>query len=331
MAIVAQSTTVRVGVLGAARIVKGALVKPAGEVTGVEVAAIAARDADRATAYASAHAIPTVHRSYQELLEDPAIDAVYVPLPASLHGEWTVRAARAGKHVLCEKPFTASLAEARAVARDVSGSGVVVMEAYHTHFHPHMDALRRVLASGEIGTVTSAEATFCIPIASRGDIRWSRALGGGGLLDVGYYPVRMLRELFGAAPTVRSAHAKLRGDVDRMITAELDFPGGVSGRIVSSMWALRGVGAHLRIVGNSGRIDMPWPYHPQTAGRIKVRSAHGSRVEAVTRRSTYAIQLEAFRDALRGAAPVTTGVGEAVAQMETLAAIYAVAGLDLGR
>ncbi|WP_296667378.1 Gfo/Idh/MocA family oxidoreductase [Demequina sp.] len=326
-----QPPAVRIGILGAARIVKDALLKPVADVEGVELAAIAARDVDRATAYALAHGIPTVHGSYQELLEDPDIDAVYVPLPAALHGEWTVRAARAGKHVLCEKPFTASLAEAEAVRRDTADAGVVVMEAYHTHFHPHMAAIRAVLDSGEIGPVVSAQATFCIPIPSKKDIRWSRELGGGGLLDVGYYPVRMLRELFGDAPEVRAASAKLRGDVDRLVTADLDFPGGVTGRIVSSMWAFRPLGASLRITGERGRIDVPWPYHPQMSGRVKVRMPAGSRVERVTRRSTYAFQLDAFRDAVLGDAPVETGVEAAVAQMSTLAAIYSAAGVDLGR
>ncbi|WP_062521090.1 Gfo/Idh/MocA family protein [Demequina silvatica] len=323
------SARLRIGVLGAARILDDALLAPVREVADVQVTAIAARDRARAEAVAARAAIGTVLGSYQEVLDSPDVDAVYIPLPAALHGEWTVRAAEAGKHVLCEKPFTSSVTASREVAAAVQGLPVTVTEAYHTGFHPHLTALRGILASGEIGRVVRARATFCVPIPKRSDIRWNAALGGGGLLDVGYYPMRLLRDLLGEVEAVDDARAWLRGDVDRLVEARLAFAGGVEGGIVSSMWSRRLIEAHLRVVGTAGSVDMAWPYHPQMKGRIVVRSGEGRRVEQVTRRTSYVFQLEAFRDATRGG-PNPADASAAVAQAEALRSTYSAAGLALG-
>jgi predicted dehydrogenase len=136
------SRPMRIGVLGAARIVKNALIDPARLVDGVEVEAIAARDHERARRYAARHGIRFAHPSYQELLADPVLDAVYIPLPAALHARWAVAAIEAGKHVLCEKPFTSNTAAAEEVAEAAAGSDCVVMEAYHSHHHPLQARLR---------------------------------------------------------------------------------------------------------------------------------------------------------------------------------------------
>ena len=126
----------RIGTLGAARITPAALLKPASRLPEVTVSAVAARDPDRARRFADKHRIRRVHPSYQALLDDPAIDAIYNPLPNSLHAAWTLRAIEAGKHVLCEKPFTANAVEAAEVAAAAKASGLVVMEAFHYRYHP---------------------------------------------------------------------------------------------------------------------------------------------------------------------------------------------------
>src|SRR5882672_9684205 len=126
----------RIGVLGAARIVPAALIRPARKVSGVTVAAVAARDADRARAFANRHGIPATQPDYRALIEDPALDAIYVPLPNGLHAEWTLAALAAGKHVLCEKPLTSNADQAGQVATAAAGSGLVVMEAFHYRYHP---------------------------------------------------------------------------------------------------------------------------------------------------------------------------------------------------
>jgi len=269
-----------------------------------------------------------VHESYEALLADPDIDAVYVPLPAALHAEWTIAALQAGKHVLCEKPFTSNADAAQMVADETAASDRVVMEAYHSHFHPLYGRLRDIIASAEIGTVRSARAVFCIPIPPGGDIRWNPELGGGGLLDVGYYPVRALTELFGIAPEVADARAWRRGDIDRRIEASLHWNGGVTGQIVSSIWSRSLISMGLTMLGDGGTMRVSFPYHPQMGTRITVKGAQGRRSERTERRSTYSYQLESFRDAVRGTVAVETTPAAAVHQMRTLDEIYTAAGMS---
>ena len=139
----------RIGTLGAARITSSALIKPARQIPEVTVAAVAARDPERARRFAAKHRIRRVHASYQALIDDPAIDAIYNPLPNSLHAQWTLRAIEAGKHVLCEKPFTANAAEAAEVAAAAAASGLVVMEAFHYRYHPLARRMQEVVGGGD--------------------------------------------------------------------------------------------------------------------------------------------------------------------------------------
>src|SRR3954454_8917608 len=145
------ATPVRFGILGAARIAPTALIRPARHVADAEVVAVAARDRDKAARFAKKHAIATVHGSYEALLADPNVDAVYNPLPNGLHGKWTRAALAAGKHVLCEKPFTANAAEAREVAELSAKSDRVVMEAFHYRYHPLAARIEQIIASGKLG------------------------------------------------------------------------------------------------------------------------------------------------------------------------------------
>ena len=269
-----------------------------------------------------------MHPSYQALLADPELDAVYVPLPAALHAQWTIAAIDAGKHVLCEKPFTSNTAAAERVAVVASASDRVVMEAYHSHYHPLQRRLREMVASGELGSITSARASFCVPLPPGRNIRWNLALGGGGLLDVGYYPVRQLRELFGDDPSVAAARAWQRGGIDRLIEATLVFESGLRAVVVSSLWSRRLIGASLQVTGTGGRLHVSWPYHPQLRGRVRIHGRHGSRVERGDRRPTHVYQLEAFRDAIRDGSPVATDAAAGVSQMRTLDAIYQAAGMS---
>lgn len=316
---------VRIGVLGAARIVKSALAIPARELEGVAVRAVAARDQERARKFAQRLRIPLVHRSYEALLTDPDIDAVYIGLPAALHGEWTAAAIAAGKHVLCEKPFTANGDEADRIAGLAASSSAVVMEAYHTAHHPFIAQLRAFIDSGVVGSIRTARARFCVPIPPGKDIRWNHDLAGGGLLDIGYYPVRLLRDLLGE-PQVTSAIAKQRDGIDRHLAAQLSFPDGISGSVVSAMWAAVPPAIDLHLVGTSGRVAVQMPYHPHHA-RMKAVTTAGTTRERPERRTTYSFQLEAFRDAIREGGPNRTDPVLAAAHLRTLDAIYAAAGM----
>ena len=217
----------RIGVLGAARIAPSALIKPAKDNTDVVVAAVAARDSSRARAFAAKHDIARVHESYEALIADPDLDAIYNPLPNGLHGKWTRAAIAAGKHVLCEKPFTANAAEAREIADLAARSDRVVMEAFHYRYHPLALRTEQIIASGELGTLERVEAALCFPLPKFSDIRYNYSLAGGALMDAGCYAVHMARTFGGSTPEVVAAQAKLRDpQVDRAMTAELRFPEG---------------------------------------------------------------------------------------------------------
>src|SRR5215207_627011 len=159
-----SSSPIRMGVLGAAAIVPVALMGPARSIPEVQVTAIAARDPQRARSFARRYKIPRVHQTYEDLLQDPEIDAIYNPLPNGLHAEWTIKALEAGKHVLCEKPFTSNATEARAVAAVAERTGLVVMEAFHYRYHPLMIRAVEVARSGELGELRFVEAWLQAPL-----------------------------------------------------------------------------------------------------------------------------------------------------------------------
>jgi predicted dehydrogenase len=317
----------RIGILGAARIAPMALVAPARRVPEATVVAVAARDAERARQFAARHAIPRVHESYEALLADPDVEAVYNPLPNALHARWTIRALEAGKHVLCEKPFAASVVEARAMAEAASRAGRVLMEAFHYRYHPLFARLRSIIGAGEIGEVKHLEAHFCIPLLRPRDIRYSAELAGGALMDAGCYPVHLLRHLAAAEPEVVSASARwTRGAVDRFLTAELRFADGRTARLSCSLfsrWLLR---ASARVEGTGGRLLVLNPYAPQFFHRLRVVTPAGSRRERVQGAPTYDYQLRAFVAAVRQGLPVPTDPVDAIANTRVIERIYQAAG-----
>ncbi|GGV42507.1 oxidoreductase [Actinomadura cremea] len=315
-----------IGVLGAAKIVKSGLLDPAEEVEGVEVTAIAARDLERARAYAAEHGVPRVLGSYEEILNDPDVDAVYVPTPSALHGHWTRRAIAAGKHVLCEKPFTANADEAAEIGELAQASGLVVMEAFHSRHHPMWARMAAVLGTGTIGEVRDARAAFTVPHPDTSDIRWRLDLGGGALMDLGVYPVHLLRFLFGE-PRVREARAHDVHGVDASMTAALAFPGGATGEVVASMREEDGYAAELLVTGSDGSLHVRMPYHPYLYGLMTTTTASGTVTEEGDPRTSYAFQLEAFRDAVRDGRPAVTGAREATATMRVIDTIYRAAGM----
>jgi predicted dehydrogenase len=319
----------RIGVLGAARIAPMALVGPARSVDEVEIACVAARDRRRAEAFARKHGIPGVAASYEEMLADGSIAAVYNPLPNSLHAEWTLRALRAGKHVLCEKPFTANEAEARRVAEEAARTGLVVMEAFHWRYHPLAARMREIVA-GELGAVRHIETTMCIPLPIPGDIRYRLDLAGGATMDTGSYTVSMLRHLSGAEPTVTSAEARLSSPgVDRWMRADLRFDDGRTGRITCSLWSATLLSIRARVVGELGTMDVLNPVAPQLYHRVTVETPAGKRRERVAKASTYVCQLRAFAGAVLRGEPIPTGPEDAVKNMRVIDAIYRAAGLPL--
>jgi predicted dehydrogenase len=231
----------RIGTLGSSRIAEKALFDPSLAVPEVTVAAVAARDKSRAEALALRHGLPKAYGSYDEMLGDPDIDAVYNPLPNSLHAPWTLAAIAAGKHVLCEKPFTSNAEQAAQVAAAADASGLVVMEAMHYRYHPLIRRLREV--AGELGPVRHIQCWTSFVIENPDDIRYDHALGGGALMDGGCYAIDFMR-LFGE-PAVTGALADPYGldpaagghggvvppgkGVDRAMAVRLAFGDGATG------------------------------------------------------------------------------------------------------
>jgi predicted dehydrogenase len=323
-----DSTKVRIGILGAAGIAPRALINPARSVDEVEIVAVAARDRARAVEFAGEHGIPTVHDSYESLLADPDIDVIYNPTPNGLHGVWTRAAVAAGKHVLCEKPFTANAAEAREVAAAVASSDRVVMEAFHYRYHPITLRTIEIVNSGELGKLVSVEAGFGGMGPAPDDIRWSLALAGGALMDVGCYPVHLLRSVLGEEPRVTGATAKLASPgVDGDLSVDLEFSGGVVGKARSSMQSEESY-IYARYIGEDGELEVQNPFLPQDGNSLTIRTGTTTRTETVTTVPTFVFQLHALADAVLRGVPVITSVDDAIANMEVIDAAYLAAGLE---
>ncbi len=328
----------RIGTLGSSRISEAALIEPAASVPEVTVAAVAARHKSRADAFALRHGIPKAYGSYQDLLADPDIDAVYNPLPNSLHGPWTLRAIAAGKHVLCEKPFASNSGEAAQVADAAETSGLVVMEAMHYRYHPLTRRLSELVA--ELGPVRHLQCWTSFAIANPDDIRYDFDRGGGALMDGGCYAINCLR-LLGASerqgePSVTGALADPvapdpRGAAaDRSMAVRLAFPGGATGWFESSFTMDGEFRADVHAICAGGQVRLE-NFIFAHRGRL-VATKNGSVVadEQGGGDSTYVGQLRAFAAAIAAgprSAPVPTSAANAVVTMRLIDDAYRAAGL----
>jgi predicted dehydrogenase len=323
-----DASPLRIGILGAARIAPPALVRPARQVAEAEVAAVAARDPARARAFAAKHGIAKVHEGYDALIDDPEIDAVYNPLPNGLHCDWSIRALRAGKHVLCEKPIASNAEEAERMAKAAAEADRILVEAFHYRYHPLAARLKEIVDSGELGAIEHIEAHLCVPLPLPGDIRYRLELAGGATMDTGCYAINLVRFLAGAEPEVLSARARLSSPrVDRAMSAQLRFPDGRTGRITCSLFSAMLVRPTARVRGDRGELSVLNPYMPQLFHRLAVRSEKGRRVERVDGDATYTHQLRAFVRVVRGGAPMPTDPVDAVANMRVIDAVYEKSGL----
>jgi predicted dehydrogenase len=332
----------RIGILGAARIAERALMEAARAVPSVTVAAIATRDKARAESFALTHGLPVAHASYELLLADPGIDAVYIPLPNSLHAPWTLRAIDAGKHVLCEKPFASNAREAASVTAAAGKSSLVVMKAMHYRYHPLVRRLTALISGGAIGTPRHIQAWTNWPVADPADIRYDYALGGGALMDGGCYAIdclRLIAEAAGAGePSVTGALADpLAGTpVDRALAGRLAFANGLTGWFESAFTRDGDFNADVHVIGDTGQL---WLRNFVLAheGRLMmtqngiVASAESA---ADLRRAgddegdtTFAWQLRAFSAAVTDGAPFETTAANATETMRVIDDAYRAAGL----
>jgi predicted dehydrogenase len=322
-----MSTPIRIGLLGASKIARGAVIGPSRGDDRFQLTAVAARDPARARAYAQEHGVAAVAEDYAALVTRDDVDVVYNALPPAGHEPWTIAALEAGKAVLCEKPFARNAAEASAMVKAAERTGGLLIEAFHYRFHNVMRRAEALLADGAIGAVVGAAAEFHVPIPRNpGELRWSAEQGGGGLMDLGCYPLHALRTLLRAEPTVIGAQAVFEDGVDFDLSADLAFPGSVPARIACSMTPPT-FSAWLRLEGDGGRLEIVNFLAPQMGCRFTTTGPGGAVIEHPTDgKTTYAAQLDHLYAVMRdGAAPLTGGA-DAIANMTAIDSAYTAAG-----
>jgi predicted dehydrogenase len=321
-----MTTPIRIGLLGASKIARGAVIAPAWDDPRFVVSAVGARDRDRAAAYAEKHGIAGVAEDYAALVKRDDVDVVYNALPPAGHAEWTIAALEAGKPVLCEKPFARNAGEARTMVAAAETAGLVLLEAFHYRLHNVMRRAEALVASGLLGRVTGGAAEFHGPIPrTPGELRWSAEQGGGGLMDLGCYPLHALRTLMKAEPSVAGARATFEDGVDADLSADLVFPGGVPARIACSMTA-PGFSAWLRLEGERGVLELQNFLAPQMGCRFTTTVAGETTEHPTDGPATYAAQLDHLHAVLAEGAKPLIGGPDAIANMTAIDAIYVAAG-----
>jgi D-xylose 1-dehydrogenase (NADP+, D-xylono-1,5-lactone-forming) len=319
----------RIGILGAARIA-AAFVAGARLSSHASVVAVASREAAKAATFARTHGVAST-MSYEQLLAARDIDAVYIPLPNSLHAEWSIRAARAGKHVLCEKPLAISEAEALEMFAAADAAGVVLLEAFPYLFQPQMLQIEQLVASGAIGELRSVFAAFGFSLSNPEDFRLVAKLGGGALLDAGCYAVSFIRQIVGCRPSRVTAAARWQGEVDQTLAATLEFESGVIGQV--SCGFASGLHRSALVAGSAGVIETEYQNHTIRSDAPSFRLRRGgdwrTPVEtiAVPRADGFHLEIDAFADLIRrgDTAALAKHRAASIDNAWTLAAILAAA------
>jgi predicted dehydrogenase len=315
---------VKWGIISTARINRQFLAG-AREASGVEIVAVASRDRAAAQRYASEQGIPRAHGDYDALLADPEVDVVYIPLPNGLHPEWTERALRAGKHVLCEKPLSRRAQDVERAFDLAEREGRLLMEGFMYRHHPQTSRLTELIASGAVGRPRMIRAAFSF-LADSADVRLTPELDGGALMDVGCYCVNAAR-LIGGEPLRVSAEQAIGGEgVDVTFAATLRFPDDLIAHFDAGLaLAARG---ELEVIGEDGALFLADPWHCRTPLIELRRDGKVERIEVETRDS-YRLEAENLSAAIRGEAPARLGRDDAVGQARAIEALYRAA--DSGR
>ena len=299
-----KSAKVRWGIVSTAQIGRWVFAPAVHASARGELVGVASRDRDRAAACAGDLDIPEVFASYDDLLRADHIDAVYLPLPNSMHEEWAIRAAERGKHVFCEKPLATSAAAAQRMVDAAAGNGVLLMEAMVFRYHPQTLRLRRLLDAGAIGDLRHVDVRMGAP-PGPGNIRWQPELGGGALMDIGCYVITVARWAAGAEPTRVTAvwEQDRAGGVDRHLGLLLEFPDGVVATLFGAFDTASMRGAHL--AGSGGTLHIEQPTHPYEESAYTLTTAQAT--ERVTLNNgvrSFTPALDHFHDCLLdGAAP----------------------------
>jgi predicted dehydrogenase len=306
-----NDTKVRWGVLGAARINRR-LIPGLKQSNNAELLAIASRDRDKAHQAAAQWGAELAYDSYEALLNDRRIEAVYIPLPNTLHVEWAIKAAQAGKHVLCEKPLALTPEDVLKVKEAAENNKVQVMEAFMYRFHPQQERVRELLAEGAIGEARVVRASFAFPMVTGNyNIRLDNALGGGAIWDVGCYGVNVARWMLGIDPVSVYAEATLEQGVDVSAVAILDF--GAQKRAVMDFGLNYGRRSFYEIIGTAGTLSVEnmWQ-EPDIEGYVYLRNEKGLTTEPFAPVNHFKLEVEAFSQAILDGQPAPYPLSDSV-------------------
>jgi D-xylose 1-dehydrogenase (NADP+, D-xylono-1,5-lactone-forming) len=289
------------GVLGYARIARVEVIPAILRSQNAELYAVASRDAEKLKECQEEFQCSRTYTSYDELLDDPNVQAVYVPLPNSLHKEWAMKAMRRGKHVLCEKPMALNAEECAAMIQCAEQNRVLLMEAFMYRYTDRTHKVEEIIQSGEIGEIKFIDSVFRFHLNRPNTIKIQPELGGGSLYDVGCYPLNFVGMLTKELPDSCSVQAIMDNGVDLMFSAVMKYPSGIIANIHSGFNAFPQMGSE--VVGTLGRVEIPDTFSG-VAGQIKVVTKDGARVVEVNESDRYTLEVEDFSNAiLNGSSP----------------------------
>jgi xylose dehydrogenase (NAD/NADP) len=292
----------RWGLLSTARINR-ALLPPLRASARNELTAVASRDLERAKTYANEWNIPRVFGSYEAMLADPDVDVIYNPLPNSMHMEWTIKAAQAGKHVLCEKPLAVTIEEVDAITAAAQKAGVVVMEAFMYRHHPQTFKVKELVESGIIGKLQLIRGSFTFKLSDEGDVRLNLSLSGGSIWDVGCYPISYARLIAGVEP-VEVFGWQVTGQasgVDEMFAGQMRFSNGVYAQFDCGFRTPQRT--HMELVGDKGNITIKIPFSPKLNEEIIVTNGDEKRIVTIPGEDLYLGEVENMADAILNGQP----------------------------
>ena len=308
----------RWGLLGTARINR-MVIPPLRVCAGNRLLAVGSREAARAAAYAKEWNIVRAHGSYEALLADPEIDAVYIPLPNHLHAEWTIRAARAGKHVLCEKPLALTVAEVDAMEAAARENGVVLAEAFMYRHHPQTLKVKELVDGGAIGSVRFVRGTFSFPLDHPNDVRLRPEWGGGCLWDVGCYPLSFARFVLGEEPVeVVGSQVVGPSGIDETFAGQLVFPGEILVQIDAGFRSAVRTG--LEIAGTEGTIVVRQPWRPEGLPILLTRGGETEEI-AAGGEDRYLLEIEDLADCVRTGRTPRVTLAESRGNVATIVAL----------
>ncbi|SHN17329.1 Gfo/Idh/MocA family protein [Gracilibacillus kekensis] len=313
---------IRWGVISTANIAQKAVIPGIIESETGEVVAIASRNLDNAKEIAKKLDIPNTYGSYEDLLEDSNIDAVYIPLPNHLHKEWAIKAMEAGKHVLCEKPIALNAKEAQEMEEVSKKNDVILAEAFMYRYHPRYQMIQELIESGEIGEIRGIHGAFTFNNASdKTNVRYKKEWGGGSLYDVGVYPISAARMILKEEPQAATVHAyfsKEHDNVDMMASGILEFKQGVALTFDCGMWA--DFRNQLEILGTEGRIEVPSAFmvNQNEQDHFYVHTSNGAREVKVPYLNQYALQADALGNSIQTGTPLPFSSSDASLNMKVL-------------